>query len=42
MCAGIRLGSRSSDGQMDLSMMYMHEDPIMVLILVVSFMSLIL
>lgn len=33
ICSGIRLGIRSSDGQMDLSMMYIHEDPIIVLIL---------
>jgi len=34
--AGIWLGSRSRDGQMDLSIMYMQEEPIMVLILLVS------
>jgi len=31
--AGIWLGSRSRDGQIDLSIMYIQEDPIMVLIL---------
>ena len=34
--AGIWLGSRSRDGQIDLSIMYMHEEPIMVLILLIS------
>jgi hypothetical protein len=34
--AGIWLGSRSRDGQIDLSIMYMHEEPIMVLILPIS------
>lgn len=33
MCSGIVLGSRSSEGQIDLSMMYMHDEPIIVLIL---------
>jgi hypothetical protein len=30
------LGSRSRDGQIDLSIMYMQEEPIMVLILLIS------
>lgn len=34
--AGMWLGSRSREGQMDLSIMYMQEEPIMVLILLIS------
>jgi hypothetical protein len=34
--AGIELGSRSRDGQILLSMMYIQEEPIMVLILIIS------
>ena len=37
--AGMELGSRSRDGQILLSMMYIQDEPIMVLILIISWYS---